>query len=74
MSALTDKATVARAAVKKAGGLVTSVDMAERWGCSPQYAHRVTRRPDFPTPLLKAGRVQVWLRAEVDAYRKAHQT
>lgn len=64
------EALIARAAVEGAGGLVTPAELAVRWGVSQQALSARIRRGTFPEPVKKAGRVRVYLLAEVEAFRR----
>ncbi len=58
------------AAIEKAGGLVTPKEIAAEWGVSePAIGERI-RRGTFPEPVKKAGRVRLYLRSQVEPYRR----
>ncbi len=59
----------ARAAIDAAGGLWTSREIAERWGISEQAISRRIDRGNFPEPVKIAGRVRLYLLADVEPYR-----
>ncbi len=56
-------------AIRRAGGLVDSTDLASLWGCGRQYAHRQTQRTGFPEPVKVSGRVKLYLSGEVAEWR-----
>ncbi len=57
-------------AIEEAGGLVTPREIAAEWGRSePAIAERI-RRGTFPEPVKKAGRVRLYLRDQVEPYRR----
>ena len=59
----------ARRAIREAGGLLTPLDISREWGVSqPAIVDRI-RRGNFPEPVKIAGRVRLYLRAEVEPYR-----
>lgn len=50
--------------------LLTTADMAARWGVSREYAtDRIVTRPDFPAPALVFSRkTRRWALADVEAW------
>lgn len=73
------KARTAWTALQKAGGLVSSRDLRERWG-SPgeplrrQTVHELVSQDDFPDPVIEGSRGAsgYWLAADVDAWRRQY--
>lgn len=61
----------ARAAIDAAGGLVTPQDLAVEWNVSPVSVGERIRKGRFPDPIVKVGRVRLYLRAQVEPYRRA---
>lgn len=59
----------ARSAIDAAGGLVTPQQIALEWGISPVSVAERIRNGRFPEPVARAGRVRLYLRAQVEAYR-----
>ena len=66
-----DDAVVKRAldAIEAAGGLVTPHELAAEWGVSDQALADRIARGTFPEPVKLAGRVRVYLRAQVEPLR-----
>lgn len=64
------KGAAARTAVAEAGGLVTTQELAQEWGVSPVSLGERIRAGRFPAPFLKVGRVRLFLRDEVEPYRR----
>lgn len=66
-----DPRSVQRAidAIEAAGGLVTPREIAQEWGVSDQAIADRIQRGTFPEPLKVAGRVRLYLRAQVDGLR-----
>jgi predicted DNA-binding transcriptional regulator AlpA len=58
-------------AIDDAGGLVMVADIGRRWGVSKARADEVSKRDDFPKPLLRIGRSALYVGNEVDAWRAA---
>lgn len=57
-----------RTVLREAGGLVTAADLSRRWGFTHTHVVNLTRRVDFPGPVLRAGRVLVYLGGECEAW------
>lgn len=52
--------------------LVGTAEIAKRLGVVRQSVHQLQRRhPDFPEPVAKLERVQVWAWPDVEAWAKA---
>jgi predicted DNA-binding transcriptional regulator AlpA len=64
-------ATRARKAIADAGGLVTPQEIAREWGLTPQALADRINRGTFPPPVKIAGRVRLYLRADLEPYREA---
>ncbi len=60
----------ALAAIDAAGGLVTPHEIAREWGISDQAIAERIRRGTFPEPVKVAGRVRLYLRAQVEPYQR----
>jgi len=60
----------AEQAIEAAGGLVTPRELAAEWGVSEQAIAERIRRGTFPEPVKLAGRVRLYLRAQVEPYRR----
>jgi predicted DNA-binding transcriptional regulator AlpA len=65
-----DDVTRALEAIEKAGGLVTPSEIAAEWGITDQAIADRIRRGTFPEPAKVAGRVRLFLRAQVEPYRR----
>lgn len=61
----------ARRAIADAGGLVTPQEIAVEWGLTPQALADRIARGTFPPPIKTAGRVRLYLRADLEPYRDA---
>ena len=62
---------VARRAIAAAGGLVTPAEIAREWGITPQALDDRIARGTLPPPVKVAGRVRLYLRADLEPYREA---
>lgn len=60
----------AREAIELAGGLVGRPELREAWGVSKQRVEQITANPNFPDAVGASGRSLVWLKDEVEAWRK----
>lgn len=56
-------------ALDKAGGLVTPQEIADEWGVSKQVVSKWITAGKFPEPIKVAGRVRLYLRAQVEPFR-----
>lgn len=65
-----DAGAKARQAVGEAGGLVTPQELADLWGVTPQAIAKRIRSGNFPEPVKVAGRVRLYLMADVEPYRR----
>lgn len=61
----------ARSAIEAAGGLVTPIEIAAEWEITQQALSDRIARGTFPEPVKVAGRVRLYLRAEIELYREA---
>lgn len=61
----------ARRAITDAGGLVTPAEIAAEWGITPQALSDRIARGTLPPPVKIAGRVRLYLRADLEPYREA---
>lgn len=61
----------ARSAIAAAGGLVTPMEIAAEWQITPQAMSDRIARGTLPEPVKVAGRVRLYLRAELELYREA---
>lgn len=75
------KAHAAWKALQKAGGLVSSTDLRQRWGTPEeplrrQTVHDLTSQDDFPDPVIEGGRgaADYWLAADVDEWRRQYDS
>lgn len=59
----------ARRAIEDAGGLVTPQEIASDWGITPQALSDRIARGTLPPPVKTAGRVRLYLRADLEPYR-----
>lgn len=57
-------------AIDKAGGLATPADLAREWGVTHQAVEKRIRSGAFPDPAVKAGRMRLYLRAQVKHLRR----
>lgn len=60
----------ARLAIENAGGIIGRPELRELWGVSKQRIEQLTDMPGFPEPVGSSGRSPVWLKDEVEAWRK----
>lgn len=63
-------AHAARLAVQEAGGLVNAATLAREWELSRTRLHQLINVPGFPEPVDMLGDRPVWLRDEVNEWRK----
>jgi predicted DNA-binding transcriptional regulator AlpA len=56
-------------AITDAGGVLTVADIARRWRISKARADELSKRPDFPKPLMRIGRSALYVGTEIDAWR-----
>lgn len=56
-------------ALDREGGLLNAADIARRYNTSRERAGQLTRHPDFPQPVARAGKSDLWLASEVDRFR-----
>ncbi|MDQ3881082.1 MAG: hypothetical protein M3295_08420 [Chloroflexota bacterium] len=61
----------ARRAIQAAGGLITPREIADEWGVTQQAISDRIARGTMPPPLKVAGRVRLYLRADLEPYRDA---
>src|SRR4051812_18073463 len=52
------------------GGLVSTSDLARRWGVSRQHVHKLASEPSFPEPSYFVGRQPLWLAAKADDWHE----
>lgn len=64
-----DAGKAARRAIDRAGGLVTPAEIARDWGVTPQAIDSRIHGGRFPEPVKVAGRVRLYLHADVEPYR-----
>lgn len=57
-------------AIEKAGGLATAADLAREWGVTHQAVEKRIAAGRFPEPVKTAGRVRLYLRAQVEHLRR----
>lgn len=55
--------------LQQAGGLVGRPEIAERFGISVGRTWHLTRQRHFPDPVAEIAGRQLWLAADVDAYK-----
>jgi predicted DNA-binding transcriptional regulator AlpA len=69
---MSERRSVKRAidAIERAGGLVTPREIAEEWGVSDQAIADRIQRGTFPEPVKVAGRVRLYLREQVEPFRR----
>lgn len=60
----------ALSAIDKAGGLVTPADLAREWGVTHQAIEKRIAAGRFPEPVKTAGRVRLYLRAQVEHLKR----
>jgi hypothetical protein len=60
----------ARSAIDEAGGLVTPADIARDWGVTHQAVEKRIRAGRFPPPVKVAGRLKLYLRAQVEHLKR----
>jgi hypothetical protein len=58
-----------RAAIDRAGGLVTLADLARLWGVSTQRAHQIAEANAFPEPVATVGGRKLWATAQLAGWR-----
>lgn len=64
------QAAAAWEALQATGGIEMLAQTARRWGLSAGTVNAWRgRRPDFPDPVGRAGRYEVWLAADLDHWR-----
>jgi hypothetical protein len=54
--------------------LLGMADLVARWVYTKQGVHKLTRRPDFPTPwgVFNLGRTKLWRLEDVESYETLH--
>ncbi len=57
-------------AIEDAGGLVTPREIAREWAVREATISDRISRGDFPKPIKVAGRVRLYLRNQVEPYRR----
>lgn len=57
-------------AIDKAGGLATPADLAREWGVTHQAVEKRISAGRFPEPLIRAGRMRLYLRDQVAHLRR----
>ena len=62
--------TAALAAIEEAGGLASPADLAREWGVTHQAIEKRIRAGAFPEPAVRAGRMRLYLRAQVSHLRR----
>lgn len=70
LPAVPDPVRRAVEAIQEAGGLVTPADIAREWGVTHQAVEKRIRAGAFPAPVKLAGRVRLYLRAQVEHLRR----
>lgn len=55
-----------------ASGLVGTGEIAAILGCSRQWVHELSQRPDWPGPAGKVGKSFVWTLADIEAWMQTH--
>lgn len=58
-----------RAAIERAGGLVTLADLAREWNVSTQRAHQIAETDAFPEPVATVGGRKLWAMTQLEGWR-----